>query len=101
MRRKIELLYRLSSLEGVALVEGKMRRAGSLPGKKALKTAYIYICVCVCECVCIYIYIFFYCKELAYVIMEAENFNTCSCQTLRRDNRVSSSPSLKSKSAED
>ena len=48
MRRKIELLYRLSSLEGVALVEGKMRRAGSLPGKKALKTAYIYIYVCVC-----------------------------------------------------
>ena len=86
------------------MVEGKMRRAGSLPGKKALKTAYIYIYVCVCECVCIYIYIyifFFYCKELAYVIMEAENFNTCSCQTLRRDNRVSSSPSPKSKSAED
>ena len=37
----------------MALVEGKMRRAGSLPGKKALKTAYIYIYVCVCECVCI------------------------------------------------
>ena len=60
MRRKIELLYRLSSLEGVALVEGKMRRAGSLPVKKALKTAYIYICVCVCECVYIYIYIYFF-----------------------------------------
>lgn len=66
----------------MALVEGKMRRAGSLPGKKALKTVYI-------------------CKDLAYVIMEAKNFNTGSCQTLRRDNRVSSSPSLKSKSAED
>ena len=66
----------------MALVEGKMRRAGSLPGKKALKTVYI-------------------CKDLAYVIMEAKNFNMGSCQTLRRDNRVSSSPSLKSKSAED
>ena len=45
------------------MVEGKMRRAGSLPGKKALKTTYIYIyacvceCVCVCVCVCIYIFI--------------------------------------------
>ena len=60
MRRKIELLYRLSSLEGVALVEGKMRRAGSLPGKKALKTAYIYIYMCVCVCECVYIYIYFF-----------------------------------------
>ena len=37
------------------MVEGKMRRAGSLPGKKALKTVYI-------------------CKELAYVIMETGTF---------------------------
>ena len=59
------------------------------------------VCVSVCVCVCVCVYIYIYCKELAYVIMEAENFNTCSCQTLRRDNRVSSSPSLKSKSAED
>ena len=39
---------------------------------------YVYVCVCVCVCVCVYLYLythmylFTYCKELAYVIMEAD-----------------------------